>query len=66
MEECRECILKIIRKMVIWQVGLYNRHMATSIALVANPHNNNLDDLEDFDKTDLLLYDQESLSIIYD
>ena len=52
--------------MVIWQVGLHNQHMATSVALVANPYNNNLDDLEDFDETDLLLYDQESLSIIYD
>jgi hypothetical protein len=47
MKERQERILEIIRDKVIRQVGLHERDITTSIAPIPNPHNNNLDDLED-------------------
>ena len=48
----------MIRKRVIQQVGLHKRDVATSVVLVPNPYNNNLDDLDDTDnaKGCLLIY----------
>ena len=49
MKERQGRILEIIRNKVIRQVGLHERDMTKSVAPILNPHNNNLDDLEDID-----------------
>jgi hypothetical protein len=49
MKERQDRILEMIREKVIRQVGLHERSVTTSIVPIPNPHNNNLDDLEDTD-----------------